>query len=342
MSEKTPVLSVIMPVYNTAPFLKRGIESVLNQTFADFELILVNDGSTDESLSICREYEKKDNRVLVIDKPNEGAGPTRNKGIEVARGKYVVFPDSDDWLEPVTYEACVGEMEEKGADLLIFNKISEICNGDDELVSEQQLKKDAPTLDCKDQTACRKAWAGLFKYCSMNAPWNKIYRRAILSEYNLRFPAQRRMQDGLFNVEYFDKIHSLIVRNDYFYHFRVHSIGFQRKKMPPDLLQCAINYHHRAITLLESWGIRETGDYRFFDDWFVDTVYSIEQSLLPAAAETLSDYYRHVKKVNNNPYVHAFFKKKKKSGQKLSKRELAILHRWNLLLAIDTYRRRGL
>ena len=102
-----PTLSVIMPVYNSEKFLKRSIDSVLNQTYRDLELILINDGSTDGSLSLCREYETKDNRVIVIDKKNEGAGPTRNKGIDIAKGEYIAFPDSDDWLDVDTYEVCI-------------------------------------------------------------------------------------------------------------------------------------------------------------------------------------------------------------------------------------------
>ena len=101
-----PKLSVIMPVYNTAKYLSRAIDSVLSQTFSDFELILVNDGSKDNSLEICRAYEQKDARVKVIDKENGGAGSARNAGVAASYGEFVAFPDSDDWIEPDPCVTC--------------------------------------------------------------------------------------------------------------------------------------------------------------------------------------------------------------------------------------------
>ena len=92
------MISIIIPVYNTSKYLHRCLDSILNQTFCDFELILINDGSTDNSLEILREYEAKDSRIVVIDKPNEGVSSARNQGIEIAQGEYIMFCDSDDYV----------------------------------------------------------------------------------------------------------------------------------------------------------------------------------------------------------------------------------------------------
>ena len=93
------LVSIIIPVYNASKYLYRCLDSILNQTFRDFELILINDGSTDNSLEILREYETKDSRIIVIDKPNEGVSAARNQGIEIAKGEYIMFCDSDDYVE---------------------------------------------------------------------------------------------------------------------------------------------------------------------------------------------------------------------------------------------------
>ena len=93
-------ISIIMPIYNCEKYLKRSIESVLNQTYKNLELILINDGSTDNSLKVCREYERKDDRVQVIDKKNGGVSSSRNAGFKIATGEYVTFVDADDWIEP--------------------------------------------------------------------------------------------------------------------------------------------------------------------------------------------------------------------------------------------------
>ncbi|MEG2489458.1 glycosyltransferase family 2 protein, partial [Anaerorhabdus sp.] len=94
-----PKLSVVMPIYNVEEYLPKCIESCLSQTYKDFELFLVNDGSKDNSLDICRTYEQKDTRIHVIDKPNGGLSDARNAGMRVATGEYIYFVDSDDFLE---------------------------------------------------------------------------------------------------------------------------------------------------------------------------------------------------------------------------------------------------
>ena len=99
-----PEISIIVPVYNAENYLDNCIKSILNQTFEDFELILVNDGSTDKSSHICNYYKKIDSRIKLINKKNGGVSSARNKGLEVAIGKYIGFVDSDDYIHPKMYE----------------------------------------------------------------------------------------------------------------------------------------------------------------------------------------------------------------------------------------------
>lgn len=107
-----PEISVIVPVYNTEKYLDRCIRSIIDQTFSDFELILVDDGSKDNSGFICDEWEKKDSRIKVIHQKNAGAGAARNAGLSVAEGKYIGFIDSDDWIEPEMYQVLYNAMVE--------------------------------------------------------------------------------------------------------------------------------------------------------------------------------------------------------------------------------------
>ena len=94
-----PEVSVIIPVYNVEKYLERCLDSVINQSFTDIEIICVNDGSTDNSLEILKYYEQMDDRVIVIDKENQGLSETRNLGINISNGKYITFIDSDDWIK---------------------------------------------------------------------------------------------------------------------------------------------------------------------------------------------------------------------------------------------------
>ena len=112
-------ISVIVPVYNTAQFLPRCIESILSQSFTDFELLLIDDGSTDGSGKICDAYAEKDNRIRVFHKENGGVSSARNLGLDNARGEWVTFVDSDDYVSPVILEKCLESVN--GYDMVVFN-----------------------------------------------------------------------------------------------------------------------------------------------------------------------------------------------------------------------------
>ena len=118
-------LSVIMPVYNVAKYLPMCLDSIICQTLDDIEIICVNDGSTDESLSVLQEYKEKDSRIIIIDKKNEGSGVARNTALAIAQGEYVYFVDGDDWLDndsvlKMLYEKAMADE----LDILIFGGLS--------------------------------------------------------------------------------------------------------------------------------------------------------------------------------------------------------------------------
>ena len=119
-------LTVIVPVYNSSKYLKKCIESILEQTYVNTEIILVNDGSTDNSIDICKEFKQIDNRIIVIDKENGGVASARNAGLEVATGSYVAFVDSDDYVEKDMYETMIEALNNNNADIVEcgFNQIN--------------------------------------------------------------------------------------------------------------------------------------------------------------------------------------------------------------------------
>lgn len=116
-----PLVSVIVPIYNTQEFLPRCLDSILGQTYADMEIILVNDGSTDGSLSVCERYAARDSRIQFISQPNQGALAARREGVRICRGGYVMFVDSDDWIEPELLEVMVRAAQECGGSLVCTN-----------------------------------------------------------------------------------------------------------------------------------------------------------------------------------------------------------------------------
>lgn len=113
------MVSIMVPVYNAEKTIDRCISSILNQTFRDYELLLLDDGSTDDSGRICDTYAEKDERVHVLHKENSGVSDTRNQGIAMAKGEYLQFVDSDDWLAPEATGAFVRAVGESGCDMVI-------------------------------------------------------------------------------------------------------------------------------------------------------------------------------------------------------------------------------
>ena len=115
------LISIIIPIYNNEKFISRCLDSIINQTYKKIEIIIVNDGSTDKSLDVISKYEKKDNRIKVINKKNEGVSIARNIGIESSKGDYITFVDADDWLELDAIEKLYIEITEKNVDVVRGN-----------------------------------------------------------------------------------------------------------------------------------------------------------------------------------------------------------------------------
>ena len=115
------LISVIMPIYNAQDRLEKSLESILNQSYRDIELILINDGSRDSSLEICRAYKARDERIVLLDIPNSGPGAARNKGLSRAGGEYIVFVDADDHIKEDFFERLVGLLQEKRYDIVVCN-----------------------------------------------------------------------------------------------------------------------------------------------------------------------------------------------------------------------------
>lgn len=121
----TPKISIIVPVYNVEKYLHKCMDSLVNQTFEEIEIITVNDGSTDSSLEILREYEKQDSRIIVIDKVNEGVSLARNTALEYIIGEYIMFVDSDDWIDLDTCEKILKLVTEYKCDVMMWSYIRE-------------------------------------------------------------------------------------------------------------------------------------------------------------------------------------------------------------------------
>ena len=169
-----PLISIIVPIYNAETYLPRCVDSILAQTFGDFELLLVNDGSRDGSLDICQRYAAKDGRVRVIDKPNGGVSSARNLGLESASAEWVMFADADDWIEPNTLELAVPYIGK--CDIV---RLAWVAHMPDEVKNKRVMNAETPDQLLKQ----------LLRRRTKLAIWGTLIRRDLFTLNDIRFDA---------------------------------------------------------------------------------------------------------------------------------------------------------
>ena len=191
-------LSIVVPVYGAQAYLRQCVESILNQPFSDFELLLVNDASPDKSLEIAHDYERRDPRVTVYDKPHSGLGLTRNFGAQRARGDYLLFVDADDWMEPDALGEVVEAAQQDGADLTVFNFIRE--NEAEGVHRRCELPIECPTSDPKVNEKVLEELVGPdpadspWRHVDMlGSAWRRLYRREWFFESGLSYPDEEKV-----------------------------------------------------------------------------------------------------------------------------------------------------
>ncbi|MCC8189388.1 MAG: glycosyltransferase [Planctomycetes bacterium] len=185
-----PCLSVIIPVYNAAPWLRQCLDSVVGQEGPTAEILLVDDGSTDGSGDICDEYRSRDNRVIVLHGATAGAGPARNRGLERARGEFLVFVDADDLVEPGAFAALVAAQRESGAD--VVRGAWRVITADGQPGTMRQTYYPA-----RRGMAYIQEEGDRHRVCFNPTVWAALFRRTFLTDHGVRFEHRLSGQDAL-------------------------------------------------------------------------------------------------------------------------------------------------
>lgn len=223
------MISIIVPVYNCIRSLPRCIGSIQSQALTDWELLLVDDGSTDGSGSLCDQFVTSDNRIHVFHKPNGGVSSARNMGLDHAQGEYVMFCDSDDWVEPEWGEQLYLAAAENPGCL-------PVCNYYRSAPDCETINRKGQCQAIEDRIA-KEDFFSLNQYELLGIPWNKIFRRTILEENHIRFrPNLSLGEDLIFNLDY---LHCLtdgfVFVNRPLYHYTIGSLDSLSSKYYPDL-----------------------------------------------------------------------------------------------------------
>ena len=228
--EQTPMVSIIVPVYNVERYLRQCLDGLVNQTYQNIEIICVDDGSTDASSEILTEYALKNSKVRVIRQENSGLSVARNVGFSFATGEYVMYVDSDDWIDVYTCEKAVFKAEEHAADLVMWPYIREFPNRSAPKVIFSE-EKTFHAAECRELQRRMVGLLGTELAHPENADalctvWGKLYRRELIAQNEIHFTDLQRIgtyEDGLFNLHYLAHVKNVTYIPDYLSHYRKNS-----------------------------------------------------------------------------------------------------------------------
>jgi len=217
------MISIIIPVYNSEEYLYKCVESVINQSYSDTEIILVNDGSTDSSGKICESYAFKDDRFKVIHKENMGPASARNDGIKISEGKFIFFIDSDDFLEKNALQTLVEKYEKYNPDLVIadFNKVGETISssGNDRVFSDNKLLKKQDIINYVSSYLSAPN-----KFPLLTQSWGRLFKASIIKNNNIFFNSDlRTFEDVAFNFDYMKHVDEIFYIKKPLYNFSIHT-----------------------------------------------------------------------------------------------------------------------
>ena len=255
MNEK---ISIIVPVYNAASTLERCVRALMSQTYHNIEIILINDGSRDNSLELCQSFAEEDDRIRVIDKPNGGVSSARNAGLDAATGQFIMFCDSDDWAEPQWCEELLSHYEE-GCLIMCGHYLE----GNQPYLPHEIRAEAGPERYAPDDFY-------RLKLKMFYAPWNKLYAAGVIASSELRFhESLTNGEDLLFNLQYLTcGIGEIVFLDKYVFHYEWPRETSLSRAVPRNYLaQCRL-LSSRIQTLAKKLGIDEAGRRQLMTDFY--------------------------------------------------------------------------
>ncbi|MBQ9058155.1 MAG: glycosyltransferase family 2 protein [Atopobiaceae bacterium] len=257
MPRRIPKVSIIMPVYNVDSYLRRSIQSVQNQTLRDFEMIIVDDGSTDGSAAIADRAADRDIRIDVLHTPNQGAPAARNTALKRATGEYIFFMDADDWIEPQMLEELYKLCVDHKLQIAIAAFYIETYYGK----SQRHLSeyKGCPSQIFRSQREFREAAWRLFDQNLLYTPWNKLFERAYLEHIEARFQATF-WDDFPFNIDCIRDVERVGVTEQAYYHFIRAREESETSRWRDGVYEKREEEHTWMLDLYAHWGLENDPD----------------------------------------------------------------------------------
>ncbi|MCL2860014.1 MAG: glycosyltransferase [Oscillospiraceae bacterium] len=212
--KKEKLISIIVPIYNTEKYLKKCLDSIINQTYQNLEIILINDGSTDKSYEICKKYKNKDDRIILINKKNNtGQSDARNRGLNIAKGDFIGFVDSDDIIHKDMFKILLNNINNYNCEISMCN-ILEVEDTPNVKI-DVKVSKVSKSIKIDRKTALNELL--LDRECFRNYPAVKLFKRELFND--IRFPKGRLYEDIRIIYKLFERANNLVYVNDYMYYY---------------------------------------------------------------------------------------------------------------------------
>lgn len=309
MSDKNPFLSIIMPVYNAEKYIDHAVGSVLQQTYKNFELILVDDCSTDQSSEKCDHWGQKEERIKVFHLPkNGGAGEARNYGIEKAEGTYLTFLDADDRIDADLYERVTNTAEEKGYDVVIWGLTEQYYNAKEEKVAENKLFMPDVSYDRKEDL--RKAVIDLEDKTLFGYQWNHLYKREIVMNHHIRFRPVHLYEDYFFNLSYIEYASSMAVVSCTGYYYNKRMNQSLTKQFVSDYFKLS---RKRVVSMVDAyrrWGLYDAKiQNRSGQRYLRYTLSALMRNNEKEAGMSLADRKRWIKRLFQDEFYYDVVRK---------------------------------
>lgn len=289
-------VSVIVPVYNMVEYVEKHIGCLTSQTYSNIEILLINDGSTDNTLEVCQNAAKTDSRIVVLDKENGGPGDARNFGLSHASGEYVYFYDIDDEVKPEAIEKLVSSMEKHGVDLVACS--FEMFDG--KKVTQTVVKEDGYVKSGEDTR--RDYYEQFFIYESRGihgAVWYKLFKLSVIRDNGIKFPNLRISEDNIFMAQYVNHINGFALVGDVLYRYRVNNERKFWDKYQFDMFDAAGATAQAMIDIVYNWNRDNTAVRdKIYSTYFYQTFLSLRFLFNPKLRLGIKKRYQRVKEIS--------------------------------------------
>ena len=297
-----PFFSVVIPIHNVCKFIEAGIDCLLNQNFSDFEIILVDDGSTDSSPELCDRQAAKNPRIKVFHTVNHGSGPARNKGIEEASGKYVTFFDIDDFLHHdalATIHKIITDADNPEMVIFSYKEIDYSTKREcDYIFATNHFRNNQQLRDnfVKELSGVR---------FNNGFVWNKAYRKDFLIDKGIRFEPLLIQQDEVFNHAAYKEVSDVVVSDTILYDYFVYSSGNTRSRFIPERFDIYLRVRQSFMELSDFWQLNDDRLNHYIHKRFIDSVLVHLDSLYRNAGSAISKsgWRDEIQRLSSHPAI---------------------------------------